>query len=99
MKKIKDPSDYLELYLGLPLVNMIFTGTCLCRTMYGNITFFSPFEDIIDWEEISTFADQVMKLYSTEKEWRRDVKIFKIKCVSIMIVLIIFWFPLFFMFF
>ena len=100
LKRIQNPYDFSCRFPHL-------FGICGWKLEYGvhaKITKFDLFNDIVkSGEEPSVFTDQVKKLYSTEDEFCHDVKIFKTKCVSIMVAAMvlyaIFVLPLCFMFF
>ncbi len=100
LQKVENPYDFS---FRVPQLYGIFEWKSE-GSICSKITQFDLFNDIaVEGEEASTFTEQVKKLYSTEDIYYHDVKIFKIKCVSIMTVLMmlyaVFMLPLCLMFF
>lgn len=100
---LEETKDIYDFSCRLPHLSGI-CGWGGYESVYSRITHFNLFADVvIPGEESSTFTDQVKKLYPSADAFCHDVKIFKIKCISIMVaamvVYAIFVLPLCFMFF
>lgn len=99
LRETKHPYDFS---CGLPRLFGI-PAWPLEDSIYLRITELNLFDKIVQGEESAVFAGQVRKLYPTKDAFLHDVKLFKIKCVSIMIATVvlyaIFVLPLCLMFF
>ena len=98
--KTKHPHDFS---CGLPRLFGIW-GWSFESSEYSRITKLNLFADIAaPGEESSIFTHQVKKLYTSSRAFLHDVKIFKVKCISIIaatvVLYAIFVLPLCLMFF